>query len=304
MDLRELRAFVAVVEEGGVSAASRRLHVRQSALSQTVSGLERELGAKLLERGSAGVRPTEAGRTLLEEARAVLARYRQALRTMGSYSTETSDDIRLGVPVELAPDVLSSALARFAEKSPESRVVPCPLSTAAQIEALQGGELDVGLVRERPAGSEFETLLVLRENLGVLLESAVASQVVRRDGVRLDELGALQWVGFPRSASPAWYDELTGVLRSHGIDIGPATPHDQELIADVSFAAGSRGHAFALAPANHPPQLPENVTWAPLVDRPVVRRTWVVWPADSRRGDIGQLIASFEIVSFERPNGV
>ena len=74
MDLRELRAFVAVVEEGGVSAAARRLHLSQPALSQTIRVLERELGVELLVRTSTGTSPTAAGRTLLEEATAVLAR--------------------------------------------------------------------------------------------------------------------------------------------------------------------------------------------------------------------------------------
>jgi DNA-binding transcriptional LysR family regulator len=69
MELRELTAFVAVAEEGGMSAASRRLHISQPALSQTVSGLERQLGVKLLERSSTGVQPTEAGAALLSEAR-------------------------------------------------------------------------------------------------------------------------------------------------------------------------------------------------------------------------------------------
>ena len=114
MDFRELSAFVAVVEEGGMSAASRRLHVSQSALSQTVSALERELGVSLLERTSTGVRPTEAGTALLVEARAVLARYHQAVRTMSTYSTGSSAVIRLGIPMELDPDVLPTALAKFA----------------------------------------------------------------------------------------------------------------------------------------------------------------------------------------------
>ena len=61
MEFRELAAFVAIVEEGGLSAASRRLHVSQPALSQTVNNLERELAVKLLVRSSTGVRPTEAG---------------------------------------------------------------------------------------------------------------------------------------------------------------------------------------------------------------------------------------------------
>ncbi len=54
MELRELTAFVAVTEESGMLAASRRLHISQPALSQTVGALERQLGVKLLERSSTG----------------------------------------------------------------------------------------------------------------------------------------------------------------------------------------------------------------------------------------------------------
>jgi DNA-binding transcriptional LysR family regulator len=295
MELRELSAFVAVVEEGGMSAAARRLHVSQSAISQTVSALEREIGVRLLERVSTGVRPTDAGAALLDEARAVLARYRQAVRTMAGYRGESGGVIRLGIPLELAPHVLPGALAKFAAESPEIEVVPRHLSTAAQFEALRSDELDVGLVRERPAGSEFDALLVARESLGVLLDSSVAAGRVGPDGVALHDLSDLRWTGFPRSSSPGWYDELTGALRSHGIEIGPPAPDGHVLIADVKFAAVSGGHAFALAPEDQPRPLPDNVTWAALIGRPLVRRTWVVWPADSRRRDLGRLIASFGV---------
>src|SRR5277367_1860431 len=274
MDFRELSAFVAVVEEGGMSAASRRLHVSQSALSQTVSALERELGVTLLERTSTGVRPTEAGTVLLVEARAVLARYHQAVRTMSTYSTESSEVIRLGIPLELDPDVLPTALAKFAVESPNTRVVPQHLSTAGQFKALRSDQLDVGLVRERPSGSEFDAMLVAQEPLGVLISSTVAARLADSDGVQLDE--------------------LTGVLRSHGVDIGPPVPDDQVLIAAVKFAAVSSGQAFALAPENGLQPRPDDVTWSPLVGKPVVRRTWVVWPAESRRRDVGRLIASFQ----------
>jgi DNA-binding transcriptional LysR family regulator len=294
MELRELSAFVAVVEEGGMSAASRRLHVSQSALSQTVSALERELGVKLLERTSTGVRPTEAGTTLLGEARAVLARYHQALRTMSSYAAESSGVIRLGIPLELAPDVLPPALATFAAESPLTRVVPHHLSTAAQFVALRGDQLDVGLVRERPSGSEFDAMLVAQESLGVLIASKLVTRLAGPDGVQLDDLGGLHWVGFPRSASPAWYDELTGILGSHGVDIGPPAADDQELIAAVKFTAVNSGQAFALAPEHGLQPLPDNVKWLPISGKPVMRRTWVVWPSESRRRDVARLIASFQ----------
>jgi DNA-binding transcriptional LysR family regulator len=294
MELRELSAFVAVVEEGGMSAASRRLHVSQSALSQTVGALERELGVTLLQRTRTGVRPTEAGATLLVEARAVLARYHQALRAMSSYTTETSGVIRLGIPLELAPDVLPATLAKFAAESPRTRIVPQHLSTAAQFMALRSDQLDVGLVRERPSGSEFDAMLVAQEPLGVLVSSALAARLADSDGIQLDQLGKLNWVGFPRSSSPAWFDELTGILRSHGVDTGPPAAEDQELIAAVKFAAVTSGLAFALAPKNGLQPPPDNVTWSSLVGNPVVRRTWVVWPAESRRRDVARLIASFQ----------
>jgi hypothetical protein len=74
----------------------------------------------------------------------------------------------------------------------------------------------------------------------LFLSSNLAARVAGSDGVQLDQLGRRHWVGFPRSSSPAWYDELTGILRSHGVDVGPPAPDDQELIAAVKFAAVKR----------------------------------------------------------------
>ena len=294
MEFRELTAFIAIVEDGGLSAASRRLHVSQPALSQTVNSLERELGVKLLVRSSTGVKPTDAGMTLLSEARAILARRDQALAAMAEFTAGEGGVIRLGIPLELDPDVLPPALARFAAKFPEARVVPRQLSTAAQFEALRGGTLDVGLVRERPAGPDFDAMLVSRENLGILIASDLAGELIGPDGVRLDDLRGLKWIGFPRSGSPAWFDELTSILRSHGIDIGPPVPTDLELIAAMKFASVGSGDAFALAPERHLDELPQAVTWSRLVGNPLVRRTWVMWPASSRRRDIGHFVTMFD----------
>jgi DNA-binding transcriptional LysR family regulator len=70
-------------------------------------------------------------------------------------------------------------------------------------------------------------------------------------------------------------------------------PAELELIAPVKFVAVNSGRAFALAPENGLERLPDNVSWLPLAGKPIVRRTWAVWPADSRRRDVGHLIASF-----------
>ncbi|MBY8876192.1 LysR family transcriptional regulator [Actinacidiphila acidipaludis] len=295
MELRELSAFVAVAEEGGLSAAARRLHVSQPALSQTISGLERELRVTLLERSRTGARPTEAGRVLLGEARAVLARYQQAVRTMARLSEDGEGVLlRIGIPLEFPFDVLRPALAELAEEWPDTKVQARHLSSAAQIDALRAGDLELGLLRERPAGELFDAMLVARERLGVLLSADRADELSTGRGVPLDGLGRLEWLAFPRSDSPAWYDELTAILRSHGLERFSDAPEGQRLIAEVKLAAVSAGRAFALAPPHWTQPLPEGVRWQPLAGHPLVRRTWAVWAADSRRRDLGRLISALD----------
>ncbi|MCY0855546.1 LysR family transcriptional regulator [Cupriavidus sp. D39] len=74
IELRRLRAFVVLAEEGHVTRAAERLGMQQPPLTRLLRGLEEELGVLLMRRLPRGVRPTEAGLALLEEARAVLAR--------------------------------------------------------------------------------------------------------------------------------------------------------------------------------------------------------------------------------------
>ncbi|SCL13561.1 DNA-binding transcriptional regulator, LysR family [Micromonospora rhizosphaerae] len=294
-----MRAFVAVIEEGSLSAAARRLHVSQPALSQTMNALERQLGVQLLVRSSTGVQATEAGMTLLAEARAVLARHDQAMTAVARHSGAGGRVLRLGIPLELPAGLLSRPLADLAANYPDTRVQALHMSTAAQFAALRAGEIDVGLVREHPIGQDLDAVLVVEERLGVLLATDQAAKIAGPKGIRLDALAGLDWVGFPRAGSPAWYDELTAILRSHGLDLGPTPPEGQELIAEVKLAAVAAGGAFALAPPNWSAPMPESVTWAPLVGHPLVRRTWAVWPASSRRRDLGHLIATIEHLGSE-----
>lgn len=79
VEIRELRAFAAVADEGSLSAGTRRLHLSQSALSQTIQSLERQLGVQLLLRSRTGVTTTEAGAVLLREGRALIAQYDRML---------------------------------------------------------------------------------------------------------------------------------------------------------------------------------------------------------------------------------
>ncbi|MFJ2733869.1 LysR family transcriptional regulator [Streptomyces sp. NPDC087317] len=162
----------------------QRQTVSQPALSQTVSGLERQLGVKPLVRGSTGVRATEAGTVLLAKARVVLARRDQALLAMARFTGADGGVLRIGIPLELPSGLLDPALADLFQAHPDTGVQARHLSTAEQLASLRSGELDVGFLRERPPGPQFDALLVVREKLGVLLAAEQAAELAGPDGIR------------------------------------------------------------------------------------------------------------------------
>ena len=289
----KLEAFVAVAEEGGFSAAARRLCISQPALSQTINAIERRLSVEVFARGTTGVQTTAAGRALLNEARAILARYDQLLPAMAHYMGDGGGVVRVGIPDELASDALD-ALAKFAVEFPDVRVHPRHLPMVEQLDALRSGQLDVSFMHQIPRGSDLDHMLVVREEMGVVLPEKLAARLAGPDGVRLGALAGLTWVAFPRASSPAWYDELAAILRTSGVDVGPANRGDEFSEFSVTLAALSCGNAFALAPRGWAPPGPRAVVWCPVADRHVVRSTWAVWPGSSRRREVAHLIGTFE----------
>ncbi|GAA3083769.1 hypothetical protein GCM10010464_54810 [Pseudonocardia yunnanensis] len=248
MEIRELRAFVAVVEEGGLSAAARKLHVSQSALSQTIKSLERRLGARLLVRNHAGSRTTDAGATLLRKARGLIDHHDRVTAAMAALTTAaesqaTAGLIRVGAPLELPLDLLPRALSQLAMAYPDTRAKVVHSSSATQLAALQAGELDVGLVRDRPTDPQLDIALAVREAMGVILSTARAEEIGGDAGVHLHRLAGLHWMGFARSDSPAWHDQVTATLRARA---SPWTSSRQ-----TTGRSHPRSSSPASAPAEH-----------------------------------------------------
>jgi DNA-binding transcriptional LysR family regulator len=302
MEIRELRAFTAVAEEGSFSAAARRLHLSQSALSQTIGSLERQLGVRLLERRSVGVSATEAGGVLLREARALLAQHDRALAAVTGQAAAAPAALRVGVPLELPGDLLPRALAAMSAAFPQARAEISHASSAVQLAALEAGDLDLALARECPASPGYDVVLAAEEPLGALLEAGLAARRAGPGGVWLHQLADLEWIGFSRAEAPAWHDQVTATLRSHGISVRDRPGHGGQggLIAEVKLAAAGTGKAFALAPPGWT-TLPDGITWRPLTGSPLIRRTWAIWPAAARRRDLAAFIAALENTTPESP---
>lgn len=292
VEIRELRVYLAVVDEGSLSAAARRLHQSQSSISDTIASLERQLGVALLTRNRAGAKETEAGKRLTGGARR-LVRAHDRLRDEVLAASGATASVRVGIPLELPARFLPQVIAAVSTAHPGVTIAGHHASTSAQWSSLRGGQLDVALVRELVPGDDYDSLLVIEDRLGVVLTRARADELTSPDGtIELSALRGLTWNGFARSDTPSSYDQVASVLRSHGIRVSDAPDDRRPITSEVKLAAIADGSRFALALPDFP--VVDGVVWRPLAGDPVIRRTWAVWRADETSPAVAAVAAALE----------
>jgi DNA-binding transcriptional LysR family regulator len=300
VEISGLRVFVAVVEEGGLSAAARRLHMSQSSLTHIIQTLEKQLGGRLLDRDHTGARPTERGILLLGEARNLIAHHDRIVAEMNAEASVDSTPLRIGVPLELPPDLLPAAIARVSASFPALTVQLRHARSTDQLTALKLGDLDMALVRDRPVDADLDSVLVVEESIGVILTTDLSEELGQAAGVPLQHLAGLRWMGFSRGDAPAWHDQVSATLRSHGVTgTDWVIEEDRPVTPEVKLGAAGSGHAFALAAEGWARPLPEGLVWNALRGNPLTRRTWAAWQSQSRRRDLASLVADLDLGSAE-----
>ncbi|WP_405738694.1 LysR family transcriptional regulator [Streptomyces sp. NBC_00028] len=156
MEMRQLRHFMAVVTEGGFTAAARAELIVQSALSTSIRNLERELGADLFDRTGRRVVLTEAGRALLPQARALLAGAEAARDAVAAVAGLAAGRVAIGTIQTLTCVDLPAELAAFHRDFPGIQVSVRDATVTELTEALRAGELDLAYLapdaRELPEG--------------------------------------------------------------------------------------------------------------------------------------------------------
>jgi DNA-binding transcriptional LysR family regulator len=146
-ELRQLRYFVGVVEEGSMTRAASRLRIAQQSLSQQIHILETQLGARLLTRTNRDVSPTHVGEVLLHEARAVLAQAARANDAVRRAARGDIGELRLGFLTTVAHDLMPPVVRAFAEQHSGIALHTEDLQIAALVAGVREGRLDAGLSR-------------------------------------------------------------------------------------------------------------------------------------------------------------
>jgi DNA-binding transcriptional LysR family regulator len=148
IELRRLRAFAAVAEEENVTRAAEKLGMQQPPLTRLLRGMETELGVKLLIRLPRGVRPTEAGMALLEEARVLLARAARIPETIHRVARGEQGRLAIGFTSSAAlHPFVPEILRRYRQILPGVSIVLEEAGTGELVDALMKERLDAAFVR-------------------------------------------------------------------------------------------------------------------------------------------------------------
>jgi DNA-binding transcriptional LysR family regulator len=223
MELRQLRSFIAVAEDGVISRAAQRLHLTQSALSRQIKALEEDLGVTLLERSAHSVKLTQEGEVLLKEGRGVLERADAAVTKVRAAGKAVL--LRVGYAPTLTAGILPLAISAFTQKHPRVRVELLDLSSTEMRTGLDQGSLDV-VMTVKPAKLDeaihWESLLqeawcvAMSPNHPLSAKKSIAP--AHLDGARM--------VLFSQQEYPEYWQRVTSWFKSHGMNALIAGEYD------------------------------------------------------------------------------
>lgn len=146
IDLRQLRYFAAIVEQGSISRAAGVLRVAQPALSLHVRNMEADLGAALLFRTPRGVEPTEAGTILLSHARVILDQIAMAEEEIRGNLTDPAGDVRLGLPGTIAQILAVPLITATHRRYPKIKLRIAEAMSGFVQEWLRDGRVDLAVL--------------------------------------------------------------------------------------------------------------------------------------------------------------
>src|SRR5438128_4422913 len=196
-----------------VSRAALKLHVSQPALSRQIRDLEDELGFSLLERTAKSVRLTDAGRTFLDNARALLQNADEAVTKARAVASAEPTELHVGHSPTPTAEILPKILRAFQRKMPNVHVRLHDWSNKIILDGVRDGRLQLGLITRSPKTSalrdmRFEELLRQRVCVAVAPQHAFA----RRRAIPLTEVAAEPLIGLNREDYPTYYDLFSNTL--------------------------------------------------------------------------------------------
>jgi len=255
MELRHLRYFVAVAEEGSFTqAAEKRLHTAQPSLSRQIRDLETELGAVLIIRGSRELELTAAGRVFLDHARVILSQVEAAREATRRAALPARTPFVVGFLTGYEMEWLPRIMETLSDALLNTELIIHSASSPELMQGLLSGRVDAAFLRPGDDASRLAFKLIAHEDLFVLLPSG--HRLASRDAVDIGEIAGENFINFTRSFAPVLRRVIDDYLTRSGISLVPV--HEAETLPMVISLVLSTG-AVTLLPAYARRLLPPSV---------------------------------------------
>ena len=312
MELRHLRYFVVVAEEGHFTRAAERLGMQQPPLSQQIRGLEEELGFALFRRHPKGASLTAGGEAFLAEARAILASVDLAVVRAAQASKGTVGQLSVGFTSSAAAHPFIPKIMRAYREAWPDVAVDFREGNAAELsDALAAGKLDVALLRRpvsRPDGVSFdclleeELLLVLpvghpalprtRTNTPTrtITSTPTAARPRALPQVALSALRDERFILVRRSGAPGMYANLVQACVEAGF-VPNVTIEVERMLTNISLVAAGAG--VSAVPASMQGFHADNVVYCSIKNAPPALRAplTLAWRAEGMAPTLRHFIA-------------
>jgi LysR family hca operon transcriptional activator len=229
MELRHLRYFVAVAEEGGITnAAERRLHTAQPSLSRQIRDLELEVGVPLLERSARGIALTPAGRIFLDHARLALLQVEAAGEAARRAAQPEKAAFVVGFLAGQELVWLPETLRILREEEPDLEITLASQSSPELAGALMRGKVDVAFLRREAQAPGLAFKFLVKEPLVVVLPSG--HRLAARKEITLRDLAEETYIS-PTRVAPALKVAIEDYAAKSGITLKPQ--YDAENLSSV-----------------------------------------------------------------------
>src|SRR5215210_7435358 len=274
LDVRRMRVLREVAVHGSFSAAAAALNFTQSAISQHVAALERESGTRLVERGSRGVRLTEAGRALVTHAEAIISHIEGAEEELAAIAGLRGGRLRLACFQSAGATLVPRAVAAFHERHPAVELGMVEAEPDEAGAGLKSGDLDLVYDFEAIPGMldpELEKAHLIDDPYDAILPSG--HDLADRPQLRLGDLAQQPWIA---STSTCGCRQITErACQDAGFEPRIAFEADETLAAQALVAAGV---GVTMLPRLALTTLHPAVV-ARKLSKPPVRRIWAARPA-------------------------
>lgn len=238
MELRHLRYFIAVAEELHFGRAAERLHMAQPPLSQQIKKLEEEIGVQLLARTKRKVELTPAGRLFLDEARLTLQQAKRAQRIAQEAEQGVRGRLRVGFVTSACYSILPVLVRRFRKDNPLIDLELMEMTPSRQIEAMDEGTIDVGILRPPIESCSLSVKTLMEEPLVVALP--IDHRKADQKAISLQTLSEDAFVLFPRHHGPGIFDVIMKACHDAGFtpQVSYSPNEMQTILAYVAAGLG------------------------------------------------------------------